>query len=71
MATIWTTSDGDVLDAICVKNYGDAGLNQSLAAVLDANPGLADLGAIYPAGVEITLPAWTAEAEESSVSLWD
>lgn len=71
MATIWTTSDGDVLDAICVKNYGTAGLNQSLAAVLDANPGLAALGAIYPAGVKITLPAWTAEAVESSVSLWD
>lgn len=71
MATIWTTSNGDVLDAICVKNYGTAGLNQSLAAVLDANPGLATLGAIYPAGVKITLPEWTAEAEASSVSLWD
>ncbi|EHK3731737.1 tail protein X, partial [Escherichia coli] len=43
MAKNWRTTDGDMLDDICQRHYGSAGLNQSLAAVLEANPGLADL----------------------------
>ncbi|EIK8119958.1 tail protein X, partial [Escherichia coli] len=47
-------------------------LNQSLAAVLEANPGLADLGPVYPSGVEIVLPDWTYEPEEKETfQLWD
>ena len=49
MAKNWRTTDGDMLDDICQRHYGSAGLNQSLAAVLEANPGLADLGPVYPA----------------------
>lgn len=72
MATTYQTREGDVLDAICVKHYGLAGLNQSLAAVLEANRGLADMGSTYPAGIEIVLPDWTVEAETSAdVELWD
>ncbi|WP_227317427.1 tail protein X [Cedecea davisae] len=72
MATTWITRDGDVLDAICVKNYGAAALNQSLAAVLEANTGLAARGAIYPAGIQIILPDWMPEAEAGSADkLWD
>lgn len=53
------------------RYYGSAGLNQSLAAVLEANPGLADLGPLYPSGVEIVLPDWTYEPEEKEVfQLW-
>ena len=65
MAKNWRTTDGDMLDDI-------AGLNQSLAAVLEANPGLADLGPVYPAGVEIVLPDWTYEPEQKEAfQLWD
>ena len=39
MAKNWRTTDGDMLDDICQRHYGSAGLNQSLAAVLEANPG--------------------------------
>ncbi|WP_423782366.1 tail protein X, partial [Escherichia coli] len=42
-----------MVDDICQRHYGSAGLNQSLGAVLEANPGLADIGPVYPAGVEI------------------
>ncbi|EFG1350078.1 phage tail protein, partial [Escherichia coli] len=45
---------------------------QSLAAVLEANPGLADLGPVYPAGVEIVLPDWVYEPEvKETFQLWD
>lgn len=72
MAKNWRTTDGDMLDDICQRHYGCAGLNQSLAAVLEANPGLADIGPIYPAGVEIVLPDWVYEPEEKETfQLWD
>lgn len=71
MPTIYLTRDGDVLDAICVKHYGYAGLNQSLAATLEANRGLADKGSVYRAGEQIILPDWTPKAEKSDVQLWD
>ncbi|HGH3389916.1 TPA: tail protein X [Citrobacter freundii] len=71
MAKNWRTTDGDMLDDICRRHYGRAGLNQSLAAVLEANPGLADFGPVYPAGVEIILPDWVYEPEEKEVfQLW-
>lgn len=50
MAKNWRTTDGDMLDDICQRHYGSAGLNQSLAAVLEANPGLADIGPILSGG---------------------
>ncbi|CAD5596484.1 tail protein X [Escherichia coli] len=72
MAKNWRTTDGDMLDDICQRHYGSAGLNQSLAAVLEANPGLADFGPVYPAGVEIVLPDWTYEPEvKETFQLWD
>lgn len=71
MATTWITREGDVLDAICVRNYGAQALNQSLVAVLEANRGLANYGAVYPAGIAILLPDWTPVAVNSAQSLWD
>ncbi|EFB5187741.1 tail protein X [Escherichia albertii] len=72
MAKNWRTTDGDMLDDICCRHYGITGLNQSLATVLEANPGLADLGPVYPAGVEIVLPDWSYEPEEQEAfQLWN
>uniref|UniRef100_UPI000D1C1946 tail protein X n=1 Tax=Metapseudomonas otitidis TaxID=319939 RepID=UPI000D1C1946 len=44
---------GDTVDAICWRVYGrTAGLTE---AVLEANPGLADLGPVIPQGHRVTL----------------
>ena len=69
MAT-YLTSDGDVLDAVCHRQYGPR--PQAVEAVLDANPGLADRGPLLPAGLRIELPELPAESRESGVvRLWD
>lgn len=39
--------------------------------VLEANPGLADRGAVYPSGLLITLPDMSPPVQESAFSLWD
>jgi phage tail protein X len=63
---------GDKLDLML---WRDAGLGPSeLTRVLDANPGLADLGPILPLGTIVTVPA-TADANATRVrpliQLWD
>lgn len=49
----YRTSDGDVLDAIAWKVYGREGM---VTAIYEANPGLADIGPLLPAGLLINLP---------------
>lgn len=68
MATTYTTRDGDVLDAICWRYYGDTEL---VVTVLESNPGLCEQGQTYPAGIVIILPDRPAPAVQQSVSLWD
>ena len=69
MAT-YKTSQGDMLDEICWRFYGAQ--SGAVEAVLDANPGLADLGPILPIDTEIVLPELTAPApEDAPVRLWD
>ncbi|MFV3316456.1 tail protein X [Pseudomonas sp. NY15374] len=64
------TQQHDTVDALCWRHYGrTAGV---VEAVLDANPGLADHGAVLPAGLLITLPELqTAAPERPMVNLWD
>ncbi|STE54453.1 Tail protein X (GpX) [Escherichia coli] len=45
---------GDTLDAICVRYYGRT--EGVVEAVLAANPGLAELGAVLPHGTAVELP---------------
>jgi phage tail protein X len=71
MPTIYQTRDGDVLDAICATHYGVENLAQTVSSVLEENQGLADLGAIYPAGISITLPDLAPPVAESPFQLWD
>lgn len=61
---------GDTLDAICWRHYGStAGVVET---VLDANPGLADLGPVLPHGTTVQLPDITTQQQTSStVQLWD
>ena len=65
---IYSTLEGDMLDAICRRVYGR---ESALVAVLEANPRMADLGPILPAGVLITLPTIPAPPDVPTVRLWD
>lgn len=71
MPTIYQTRDGDVLDAVCASHYGTENLSWTVTQVLETNQGLADRGAIYHAGVFITLPDLTPPVQASPFSLWD
>ena len=63
-------NQGDTVDAICWRYYGrTAGVTE---AVLEANPGLADLGPILPQGVMVNMPeAQSTAPVRQMVNLWD
>lgn len=65
----YTTTGGEVLDEIAWRHYGRQ--IATTEAVLDVNPGLADLGSILPPGVVITLPDLPAAATSAPVKLYD
>lgn len=68
--TIYRSSDGDVLDAICLRFYGNA--SGYLEAVLAANPGLAEQGPQLPADLSITLPdVPSLSSAKKTIRLWD
>lgn len=71
MPTTYQTRDGDVLDAVCALHYGAENLSYIVTQVLEANPGLADIGAVYPSGLFITLPDLEPPVQDSAFSLWD
>lgn len=71
MQMIYQTREGDVLDAVCAAHYGTENLSYIVTQVLEENQGLADLGAVYPSGLFITLPDLSAPVQESAFSLWD
>lgn len=63
------TSQGDTLSAITWRAYGvSSGMAER---VLDANPHLANLPAVLPAGVLITLPPVAPAAPKPVVQLWN
>lgn len=61
---------GESLDALCWRHYGrTAGVVEQ---VLEANPGLADIGVILPHGTLVNLPSAPAQANQAQmVNLWD
>lgn len=63
----YRTRDGDMLDAICKAELGS---EAHVAAALDVNPHLADLGPVYGAGVLITLPTVGAPVAPATIRLW-
>lgn len=69
MRTI-TSRQGDTLDALI---WREAGLKAAdIARVLEANPGLADLGPVLPLGTRVRLPATSSRAHARPlVQLWD
>lgn len=70
MAAQLRTQQNDTVDALCWRHYGrTAGVVET---VLDANPGLADRGAVLQAGVLVNLPEiQTSAPERQMVNLWE
>ena len=67
--TDYVTSQGDTLDWICWKFYEQQ--SGAVELVLEANPSLAALGEIYPAGVRLVLPDLPKPASEvQPLRLW-
>lgn len=62
------TIGGELLDAITHKHYkGRAGATE---VVLGVNPGLARIGPVLPADIEIVLPD-IPESKAEEIKLWD
>ena len=67
----YRTQQGDRLDLLCAKHYGHQ--TGTVEAVLQANPGLAQYGAVLDEGLLITLPTLPAPttAATHAVRLWE
>ncbi|MDR5776766.1 MULTISPECIES: tail protein X, partial [unclassified Caballeronia] len=48
------SQQGDTVDLLCWRFYGRT--NGTVEAVLEANPGLADLGLMLPLGTLVSMP---------------
>jgi phage tail protein X len=67
--TTYRTKQGDVLDYVCYQYYGRQA--EVTEAVLEANPHLADVGPILPAGLVIEMPELPEPEAPETVRLWD
>lgn len=66
----YKTQEGDVLDALCYAEYGEE--HGTTELVLAANPTLAALPTVLPAGVLIQFPTIAAPAPVvQQTQLWD
>lgn len=63
------SKDGDTADSIAFAVYGrqDGGL---VEALIEANPGLADLGPVLAAGLRLAIPDAPEPAVSQGVRLW-
>lgn len=66
----YVTKDGDTLDYIAWKYYGNQNAG-TVETLIEANPGLADLGPVLTHGLTINLPQITMPATTQGVKLWD
>lgn len=65
------TQQGDTLELLCWRVYGDQMIASNVVErSLLLNQGLADLGAVLPAGQLITLPVLTTANTREIVQLW-
>ncbi|MBK1725710.1 tail protein X [Halorhodospira neutriphila] len=70
MSTEVRAAQGDTVDLLAWRHYGrTAG---AVEAVLEANPGLADLGPVLPMGTRVIMPDLApARPEDGRVQLWE
>lgn len=64
---IYTTKDGETLDYICWKHYGNT---NNVEKVLSVNRHIASMGAILTAGIQITLPVFEEPKSSKKIKLW-
>lgn len=64
-----TSLQGDTVDRICHRVFGRT--SGVVEAVLEANPGLADMGVILPHGTVVKLPDIAPPQKSKTVQLWD
>lgn len=64
----YITKQFDMVDEVCWRYYGRT--QQTVEAVLIANPGLADMAPILPEGVAIFLPDLPQPQVSELVELW-
>lgn len=69
LPTDYSSVQGDTVDAICRRAYGDE--SGFVEVVLENNPGLAAVGPILSIGTVVQLPDLVRPAELSTISLWD
>lgn len=69
-AQTYIAKDGDTVDSIAWAYYGTLD-GRVVEQLLEANPALADLGPLLPAGTSVTLPDIQTSAELSGVKLWE
>lgn len=63
----YVTQDGDMADLIMFRRFGDS---SQTAALLDANPGLAEVGPGLPAGIILRIPVQVQADRAQSTRLW-
>lgn len=64
------TQQGDTVDDICWRYCGQS--SGMIEQVLEANPGLVELGAILPTGTAIELPDMPQQHSTTPIlQLWD
>ncbi len=64
----YVTNDGDTLDMIAFRVYGDS---RHFIDIILANYGLADQPEVLPAGIVINLPDDVNKTASNVVQLWD
>lgn len=69
MSQLYVTRQFDMLDDICWRYYGRT--QQTVEAVMIANPNLADLMPILPEGLTISLPDLPQPETTETLRLWD
>lgn len=69
MSQSYITRQFDMLDDICWRFYGRT--QQTVEAVMIANPNLADLLPILPEGLTISLPDLPQPETSETLRLWD
>lgn len=64
-----TALQGDSVDSLCYRHLGTS---DAVEATLEANPGLAALGAILPMGTVVALPdVVQSTPTKNIIQLWD
>lgn len=69
MSELYVTRQFDEVDNICWQYYGRT--QQTVEAVLLANPNLGDLLPILPEGLTIELPDLPAPSTSETLRIWD